>query len=771
MAAKTNEEDKTLIAEKAALTTTQTNLEKELAEINEEVTEITERIQFLSQPLGPDGESLDEILKKVEVYDQAASAKTRAELDLENKTKERVSAETNKTRSTEVLMELPGGSLENEETASELAEELQSELKARQKHELEASLLTATVTTRKREKELAEIPEADSEKTLRLERNAAAVEHAHGNLLTAQSQCSKIPDDQKTEDHKEQLETESMQLNLKKGKLNQAIETITQTHKDLVAAANTFKHLLPNSELAATDPEKAKSLLLAEFQKQLEFGTGPIGHAEATTLSLRLLQHWTSHPHEECPLCSSDLKDHPLFSNEKSRAGMITGLLAEQESPEDVAKKRNELTRALGKVEEVISKKEALIALDAYPHWETAAQTRKDQIAEMDERIKTIAQTITALESLLKSQADVNKGVANLLNDLPPTNVGKSPLELVTLARNLANELRETQTKKQVLATQIEASCQEVTRITNQIAALGEAQEPSEKHAAKSEEDLKTALAKTQAELKTLRETRAARSKAEKELEAAKTKLLTALEAEEASQKAYAKITEVLDAGAGMPLPAGSPEGTTFASATEIWKDYQHERSGLIARNGPLLARKAIRKDEQKANAEALAVLEQKVARAQAARALIAFLDYKNAPRKLLASICEKLFESTNKMGEKLQAGIRLKLGKDLDFLTLQHRGGRLIQQKTERLGFGKGAILGICFRLATQKLLLPDTGFLILDEPSANVDTKRKNALKTFLQNLGEETESKTRQIILIEHDLDVIELCQAKIHIGENN
>lgn len=155
------------------------------------------------------------------------------------------------------------------------------------------------------------------------------------------------------------------------------------------------------------------------------------------------------------------------------------------------------------------------------------------------------------------------------------------------------------------------------------------------------------------------------------------------------------------------------------------------------------------------------------------AKKVIEFLDYKNAPRKLLESVVGDLFELTNRLAESLEVDIKLKLGKNLEFLTLQSRSGKWIEQKTERLGFGKGAILGICFRLACQKLLLPETGFLILDEPTANVDLKRKGLFKLFLQNLSQESDSNLQasQIILIEHDEDVVELCQTRVDIKEES
>jgi DNA repair exonuclease SbcCD ATPase subunit len=159
--------------------------------------------------------------------------------------------------------------------------------------------------------------------------------------------------------------------------------------------------------------------------------------------------------------------------------------------------------------------------------------------------------------------------------------------------------------------------------------------------------------------------------------------------------------------------------------------------------------------------------------RVTCAKKVVNFLDYKHAPRKLLEGVVTNLFDLTNRLGESLNVDIKLKLGKNLEFLTLQSRAGRWIEQKTERLGFGKGAILGICFRLACQRLLLPETGFLILDEPTANVDLKRKGLFKLFLQNLSEDshigTKARTSQIILIEHDEDVVELCQTKIDIKD--
>lgn len=235
--------------------------------------------------------------------------------------------------------------------------------------------------------------------------------------------------------------------------------------------------------------------------------------------------------------------------------------------------------------------------------------------------------------------------------------------------------------------------------------------------------------------------------------------------------------------GCGMPIPKdnGSIEGNDNLQApvdtqawTEInqeWKSRAQDCIKIQAVLSSINPRRIELKAQEKEIKLKLEEIVKSIKTASCARKVIDFLDYKNAPRKLLESIVSNLFEVTNRLGESLNVDIKLKLGKNLEFLTIQSRAGKWIEQKTERLGFGKGAILGICFRLACQKLLLPDIGFLILDEPTANVDLKRKGLFKLFLQNLSEDSQTRSNQIILIEHDEDVVELCQTKINIKEVN
>jgi DNA repair exonuclease SbcCD ATPase subunit len=280
----------------------------------------------------------------------------------------------------------------------------------------------------------------------------------------------------------------------------------------------------------------------------------------------------------------------------------------------------------------------------------------------------------------------------------------------------------------------------------------------------KSNQQSKEIVDKKNSELIELKSKKISLEKQSKELE-------TILKIESASLKS----------GCGMPTPIHwqenkirtetpePPDDQTWENVSQEWLKRDQECIKVEAVLASMSPRIKELSDQTNLHKKKLQETEESQKRVTCTKKVIEFLDYKNAPRKLLEAIVTDLFEVTNKLAENLQVDIKLKLGKNLEFLTLQSRSGKWIEQKTERLGFGKGAILGICFRLACQKLLLPETGFLILDEPTANVDLKRKGLFKLFLQNLSQESNTKSGQIVLIEHDEDVVELCTTKLDIKE--
>jgi DNA repair exonuclease SbcCD ATPase subunit len=266
-------------------------------------------------------------------------------------------------------------------------------------------------------------------------------------------------------------------------------------------------------------------------------------------------------------------------------------------------------------------------------------------------------------------------------------------------------------------------------------------------------------------------------SKKAKTIEVTKTKLsLLEKNKDEALKRLESLREEILAASLPIPLKNGSPikefqkEIIGQEELLDVWERRLDKFHKLETLCEPLPQRITKLRKEKIEVLEELGGMEEKWEKLEKSRKLVAFLDYKNAPRLLLEQIVDKLFELTNKLTESLSVDIKLLRGKNLEFLSRQIRHSKILEQKTERLGFGKGAILGICFRLACQRLLLPNTGFLILDEPTANVDNKRKIALKSFLQSLSESSQSNSHQILLIEHDQDVVELCQARIDVGNS-
>lgn len=70
-----------------------------------------------------------------------------------------------------------------------------------------------------------------------------------------------------------------------------------------------------------------------------------------------------------------------------------------------------------------------------------------------------------------------------------------------------------------------------------------------------------------------------------------------------------------------------------------------------------------------------------------------------------------------------------------------------------EKLSGGQKGRVSIAFLLAVQQLLIPDLGFLVLDEPSMGLDTESKENLKDLLLNIGHQLETTDNQILVCDH------------------
>ena len=70
-----------------------------------------------------------------------------------------------------------------------------------------------------------------------------------------------------------------------------------------------------------------------------------------------------------------------------------------------------------------------------------------------------------------------------------------------------------------------------------------------------------------------------------------------------------------------------------------------------------------------------------------------------------------------------------------------------------DKLSGGQKVRLSIAFLLAVQQLVIPDLGFLVLDEPSTHLDEESRENLKELLLNLNQQLESTDTQILVCDH------------------
>ena len=760
-----NEEDKMLLAQEAGLKAKQGTLERDLQELNKEKTVLEGILAGCSRPCGEEGPELAEIMVSVEAYGKAEAAMTKAALEHGNLRREFDLATNALERTKLELAKLPGGSPEEENKTAEWAEALQAETEAREKKLLNAKLAERLKASAQKQKELAETQKTGNPETVAsLEETLAEISKKRALIEEKEREAKVALEEAGTPATAPDLWPEEAERAQKAAaEKTEAAGELATEGRAYESAMEEAKRLCPEETREPENLEKTKEALEAALADCSGFGEGPLKGPESKTILARVLGHWDEHPHETCPICDRTMEGLRTFQNPKARKAVLEALQAETESKEELETRRKNATLSLRAIETGTRARKALqtLAGKEWREWASAAETKTKEAASSRKTATSLTEAIKARKAAENERATL----ASLTERLKGIHEGAPDPEK---GQELLKKLREAVAKRGILEAELASLERETAHLEESCTKLAEAGEPSEtpELTALGPETLKAALEEAKAKNRKFREARATRAELEKSLASAKTKAQATEAALTKMAEEIKRLDKEIEEGCGMPE---AKPGDTPSERAAHWRKVAEEAFETKIRLGGLPGKIAEKTAETELTARDLEKTAKAAAKASAARRLVAFLDYKNAPRKLLVNICERLFEATNRIAEILQADIRLKVGKNLDFLTLQYRAGRLIEQKTERLGFGKGAVLGICFRLACQKLLLPETGFLILDEPTANVDVKRKDALKTFLQKLGDETESKTKQVILIEHDLNVIELCQAKIQIGE--
>lgn len=84
------------------------------------------------------------------------------------------------------------------------------------------------------------------------------------------------------------------------------------------------------------------------------------------------------------------------------------------------------------------------------------------------------------------------------------------------------------------------------------------------------------------------------------------------------------------------------------------------------------------------------------------------------------------------------------------------------------KLSGGQKVKLSTAFLISIQKVICPDIGFLVLDEPTTHLDENSVDALKTFISELGNKLKGQIDQIWIIDHNISLGNYCDKTINLN---
>jgi len=117
---------------------------------------------------------------------------------------------------------------------------------------------------------------------------------------------------------------------------------------------------------------------------------------------------------------------------------------------------------------------------------------------------------------------------------------------------------------------------------------------------------------------------------------------------------------------------------------------------------------------------------------------------------------------------EKMEADFTVKVDPEIPvhflFTRLDEDSGWLPQKK---LSGGQAVRLALALLLAVQKRIMPDLGFLVLDEPSMHLDDEGVDSLRAILMGLQAELSNAEAQLIVCDHKKDLETAYAKTIHL----
>jgi exonuclease SbcC len=127
------------------------------------------------------------------------------------------------------------------------------------------------------------------------------------------------------------------------------------------------------------------------------------------------------------------------------------------------------------------------------------------------------------------------------------------------------------------------------------------------------------------------------------------------------------------------------------------------------------------------------------------------FLSYDNGPLKFLTSFFQEALNQTNLLLTEMELPVKLHLGADLEIM-VEDRNTQ--SSSALVLGGGYSSLVGIAFRIALQRMILPRVHVLILDEPSTHIDEANMDLLMPFFDKLKENiSHYGIEQCLVIDH------------------
>ena len=149
-------------------------------------------------------------------------------------------------------------------------------------------------------------------------------------------------------------------------------------------------------------------------------------------------------------------------------------------------------------------------------------------------------------------------------------------------------------------------------------------------------------------------------------------------------------------------------------------------------------------------------------------QAVSAFLSYDNGPQKFLQEFFRGTLHQTNLLVSEMGLPVTLQMGDALEIM-VQDSQQRI--SSSLALGGGYANLIGIAFRIALQKMVLPRVNTVILDEPSTHVDEQNMELLIPFFEKLKESLHTYgISQCIIIDHHPAWRNSSVGIINIGNN-